>query len=448
MRISLPYLSALIFICLSSFFSTTLLAFDANYIDTTIDPIPDAKVMIANGADALEITPLTSTDSITLIEPVNRTTNKGISTRFFLSDTSFWSFYTNSTQRLTIAGDGKIATTTPLFVNNATVDSTSALRVNGIGRFDSAVYVPGNNNSFIEIRSRVRSITEPDDSISPYTITPMTWAEGKGLPVFRLRHPNTVAGFQTNHHVSTGRDFMILPYEFGTAIEFNGVVECWVGEWSIHKGNYYVDIEGKGNGWGAVHWVGDDVDGGGVRTTARNNTSLGGNVKYGEISVESFTRGSNGDFRFRLPTTENSFQYVYGERGSENIVAKISHNGFFIPVIPSTDSVALPERAQLSFDSSDHQLKVYDGTKWKKLTNDDVPLNPGTYTISGDGISLLYSIPHGLSSKPSYYTVIPTSADAANISYVTADDTFLYVHYIIPPILGTDNLSWNWLIKK
>jgi hypothetical protein len=64
-----------------------------------------------------------------------------------------------------------------------------------------------------------------------------------------------------------------------------------------------------------VGWVvGDDNDVGGVRATARNNLSQGGNLQYGELSVERFDTSPLGDFRFRLPSTNNEFQFVYGGR--------------------------------------------------------------------------------------------------------------------------------------
>lgn len=431
------------FLCCFLFF-TNVQSFAADLPDTVITP--DPKVMISDGDNALEITPLHSLYNGVLIEPINRNTNKGLSTSFYLSDSSFWSFYTNSSLRLTINGDGNIVTHTPLFINNAIQDKISALRVNGIAKIDSALYIPGDTSSFISINSRVKSVhTDIDDSISPYTFLPVDWAGGKNIPVFRLRHPNNVAN-QVNNHISTARDFMILPYQYGMAIEFNGVVECWVGEWSIHRGNYYYDVEGKGNGWGGVQWVGDDLDLGGVRTTARNNFSDGGNVAYGEISVEKFTGGPNGDLRLRLPSNNNSFHFVYGERGSENIIAKISDKGFFIPKIKSLDSISSPEKAQLSFDTSDNFLKLYNGNEWINLSGNN--LISGSEKISSNGVNFVYSIPHGLGVIPSYFNVTAVSEDAADISYVTADAISIHIHYKSPPLIGLNNLSWNWLIKK
>jgi hypothetical protein len=239
---------------------------------------------------------------------------------------------------------------------------------------------------------------------------------------------------------------MIVPYVAGMAIEYNGVVECWVGEWSIHKGVYYNDIEGKGNGWGAVLWVGDDVDRGGVRATARNNTTLGGNVAYGELSVEKFWGESNGDFRLRLPSTTDQFQFVYGERGSKNVVAKLSSQGIVIPTAPTVGSVTAPEKAQILFDSTDNKFKGYNGTDWISFENNSSLT--GKYIQSGDGINKEFVIPHGLGNLPSFFNVIATSAQSANISYITADANFLYIHYSVAPQVGFNNLTWNWQIKN
>ena len=247
---------------------------------------------------------------------------------------------------------------------------------------------------------------------------------------------------------SVQRDFMILPYQYGFAIEYNGVVECWVGEWSIHKGIYYNDVEGKGNGWGAVLWVGDDVDGGGIRATARNNKSVGGNVAYGELAVEKFGLGneSNGDFRLRLPSTENQFQFVYGERGSENIVAKMKNQGFVLPKVSSSAATQAPEKAQIVFDSTDNRFKGYNGSEWINLSCNEILT--GSYTRSSTGIDNVYAIPHGLGVIPSYFNVIATSPESANFSYVTADQLLIYVHYNPTPTLGVNNLSWNWQVKR
>jgi hypothetical protein len=221
-----------------------------------------------------------------------------------------------------------------------------------------------------------------------------------------------------------------------------------VGEWSIHKGLYYYDIEGKGNGWGGVLWVGDDVDGGGIRATARNNKTLGGDVAYGELSVEKFGLGDvpNGDFRFRLPSTQNQFHFVYGERGSTNIVAKLNNEGIVIPKVSSVSSVSAPEKAQIAFDSTDNQFKGFDGTNWEVLSGNN--LITGSFTASSNGADYTYSIPHGLGVKPAYFNVIATSAAAANFNYVSADAVNIYVNYYLPPSAGTDNLSWNWQAKK
>jgi hypothetical protein len=410
----------------------------------------DNKVIIASAHNAIEISPLSSFNNGLLIEPINRLENKGISTSFFLKDNTSWSFYTNAERRLLIEGNGSVSIGTKLLINRAIDDYSSALRVNGTARFDSGIILKADSdsNSFISFNRNVKNaLTSPDDGVSPFTSTPTNWAVNQNVPVFRIRHPNNISN-QPNINTSLQRDFMILPYQFGTAIEYNGVVECWVGEWSIHKGLSYFDTEGKGNGWGGVLWVGDDLDLGGIRATARNNTvaPLTGNVAYGELSVEKFSGLPNGDFRLRLPSIRNEFQFVYGERGSENIIAKMNNNGFIIPKVQTVYAIPAPQKAQISFDSSDNQFKGYDGGKWINLSGDI--LKTGSSISSGNSNGTVFLFPHGLGSKPTFFTAQATSSAAANISYVTADETNIIVHYSLPPVAGIANLSWNWIVKK
>ncbi len=437
------------------------ITFSANYptyyldnnSDTTIIPVitvgeKDAKIIMSDGDNSLEVSPFSYLNNSLLIQPINRTANQGISSIFYLRDTSSWSFYTNAQRRFSISGNGVINAASPLLINNAVNDGKSALRISGNARVDSAFYIQANTDtsSFVSLHRNIENESlSIDDSISPYTTTPTAWAAGKNIPGIRIRHPNNVPGF-VGLNTSIQRDFMILPYQYGMAIEYNGVVECWVGEWSIHKGTRFFDVEGKGNGWGAVSWVGDDVDAGGIRATARNNTSLGGNVAYGEMSVEKFGGSPNGDFRLRLPSTQNEFDFVYGERGSENIIAKMKNEGLVIPKISSASGASGPEKAQIVFDSTDNKFKGFNGTDWVNFESSGIKI--GSAVISSNGTEIVYTISHGLAIIPSYFNVVATSENAANISYITANNTQLLIHYVTPPVAGDNNLSWNWQVKK
>lgn len=416
-------------------------------VGDTIDP-SDPKVIIGKDSSRLEITPASSFNNGLLIRPVNNAAGTGVPTAFYSGDTSSWSFYTGGKQRFSINGPGNVSSSVPLLINFNGNDKNSALRVNGQARVDSIFYLQAAEDSlsFISFNRKVKSVyTDPDDKISPYTSTPTAWALsfGSSLPVFRIRHPNNVSSGVGN--TSILRDFMILPYQYGFAIEFNGVVECWVGEWSFHRNDFYKDTEGKNNGYGAVMWVGNDQDIGGLRFTARDNSHKGGNVAYGEISVERYGTTPNGDLRLRLPSNQNQFHFIYGERGSNNIIAKISDKGIFIPKGSSAGSIPAPEKGQIYFDSTSAEFKGYDGSDWVSLTN---KLITGSTILSANGTSTFYQIPHGLGATPSYFNVIATSNEAGSIKYVTADATNISVYYSTAPAAGTDNLSWNWEIKK
>ena len=426
------------------FFITAALFFG----ESSYSQAGNKKVVLSDSSNSIELTPYSNQVNGVLIEPVNNIDGKGINTVFYLRDTSYWSFSTNAQRRLLIKGDGSIVAAGPLLINNAVYDGKSSLRVNGRATFDTAVFIQAaslsDNNSFISLERNIKGLSEIDDSISPYATTSIAWADGKNIPVFRIRHPNTVS-YQQNINTSLQRDFKIYPYQYGMNIDYNGIVECWVGEWSIHRGLGYYDAEGKGNGWGAVLWVGDDHDLGGIRATARNNELLSGNVAYGELSVEKFNTEANGDFRFRLPSEENQFQFVYGPRGSTNVVAKISDKGFFIPIVSSVGILPTFEKTQILFDSTASQFKGYDGTQWVVLQEN---IKTGNAAMSSDGTSITYSIAHNLQAVPSYFSVIATSPDAGNIGFATANATSITIHYTVPPAAGINNLSWNWQIKK
>lgn len=408
----------------------------------------DTKIIFSSGSHHLDFVPLSSFNNGLLIQPINESTNNGIPASFYNGPGGSWSFYTNSINRLQIDTDGYIKTSnTSLLINGASPEESYSLKVHGNAGFDSSISLGmvSDSTSFTSLNLGFNNtFTNPDDNVSVYTTTPTTWAAGKKLPVFRIRHPNDVARSYTTN-ASIAKDFKILPYQYGMAIEYNGVVECWVGEWSIHRGNVYNDIENQGNGWGAAFWVGDDIDAGGVRATARNNLSSGGNVNYGELSVEKFTGTPNGDFRLRLPSASNQFQFIYGGRGSNNIVAKISDKGFFIPKVSSPVEISNPEKGQIYYDSTLNEFKGYDGSEWVNLSN---RLITGTTVLSSNGSSTFYQFPHGLGVVPGYFNVIATSANAGSISYVTADNIYLKVFYSSAPPAGANNLSWNWQVKK
>jgi hypothetical protein len=404
-------------------------------------------VSFGNQQQSIQFIPNGGINNTFLIQPINNSDSSGISTSFYSHDTSSWNFYSHDSLRFSINGNGKINTTKSLFVNNASSDHNLAFRVNGRSRFDSTLYVRSlfDTTSFISFETNVKRLLNANiyDGLSAYTTTPIAWNNGKSIPTFRIRHPKNVANGEGGN-LSAKKDFLILPYEFGMAIEYNGVVECWVGEWSIHKGMSYYDVEGTGNGWGGVFWVGDDQDLGGIRSTARDNSHRGGRLNYGEISCEKFGGSSHGDLRFRLPSKEDDFQFVYGKRGSDTLSAKIKKYGFVPAVVNGVDSIGSVEAGQLLFNQDINAMQYFDGQNWIKL-NDN---RKGNHNESSNGSYTTYKIIHTLNEIPAYFTAQATSADAAHISYITADNQYIYIHYQNPPPVGRNNLSWVWSAEK
>ncbi len=193
------------------------------------------------------------------------------------------------------------------------------------------------------------------------------WANGGKIPVFRLRHPINTSGIIGNNSIA--RDFKIFPYEAGIAVEYNGVLENWVGQFSIQRGHNYFDQGDGGNGWGAILWVGDDGDTGGLRMTARNNLYYGGNLKFTEISSEGYNQNSAGNLRLRVVDSTDRIDFVGGRRGSNNIYSFIGQTGIKFPAVSNVASILSPTKGLTVFDNADSSMKVYTGAVWNDLSN-------------------------------------------------------------------------------
>jgi hypothetical protein len=92
------------------------------------------------------------------------------------------------------------------------------------------------------------------------------------------------------------------------AMEYGGVVECWVGQFSIHAYKPWID--------GAILWVGDQSDYGGLRQTAQA-VGHGTDINAGpwcEISSENFDNTSHGPLRFRLVNDTDAVEIWQGGR--------------------------------------------------------------------------------------------------------------------------------------
>lgn len=96
--------------------------------------------------------------------------------------------------------------------------------------------------------------------------------------------------------------FLITPYRYGMAIEYPGVVEAWVRDFSIHK-------SGEG---GARFWVGNDDDTGGIFMRARNSAT----ETWGEIATQKFVGTGQGPLRLRTVNTNDWVEIWSGTQTS------------------------------------------------------------------------------------------------------------------------------------
>ncbi len=113
-------------------------------------------------------------------------------------------------------------------------------------------------------------------------------------------------------------DFLIVPYNYGIAVEYPGVVEFWNQEFSVHN-NPTMPFQG------AYFWVGDEIDSGGLFVTAMNNG--GGTNSWVELAADRFTHTSHGSLNFTVRNPTDAFRFDVGPFGSEVMAGQISGTG-------------------------------------------------------------------------------------------------------------------------
>ena len=194
---------------------------------------------------------------------------------------------------------------------------------------------------------------------------------------------------------------------------------------------------------GCFPLFGDDLDSGGVRSTARNNSLIGGTLNYGQISVEKFSGGSHGNLQFRLPSQINSFNFVFGGRRNIYPTSKVKSDGWVLPRISKFALVINPESVKMAFDSLERKMKYYNENR--RISVDGSIKGKPTKCSTED--QLEYKIPHSLNTVSEYFDALATSPSSSNINYGTAGNQFLYIHYNTAPPSGDNNLFWKWFIQ-
>ncbi len=114
-----------------------------------------------------------------------------------------------------------------------------------------------------------------------------------------------------------GKHLLVVPYKYGTAIEYDGVLECWVQDFSVHSPGQ------RSTPQGARLWVGNHDDTGGLRITASN---LPGQ-RHSELSSQLFTGVSGGDLRFVVRDVGDSFEFRSGAELGDRTRLRVTADG-------------------------------------------------------------------------------------------------------------------------
>jgi hypothetical protein len=111
------------------------------------------------------------------------------------------------------------------------------------------------------------------------------------------------------------RHFLITPYKYGTALEYAGVIEAWVDDFSVRQ-------HPTSNGIGASFWVGDEIDSGGLWANAVNKG--GGSASFVQLAADRFNHTSHGSLNFVVRNATDGFKFDVGPFGAEVMAGQIS----------------------------------------------------------------------------------------------------------------------------
>ena len=101
------------------------------------------------------------------------------------------------------------------------------------------------------------------------------------------------------------KNFLITPYDYGTAIEYPGVIEVWSSALSVHMNH------ALGGNAPAYFWVGDELDLGGLFATANYPSSAGPNGNI-TIAADKFDHTSHGKMYFTVRNPDDAFVFNWG----------------------------------------------------------------------------------------------------------------------------------------
>jgi len=184
---------------------------------------------------------------------------------------------------------------------------------------------------------------------------------------------------------------------------------------------------------------------------------------YVDLSVASATT----PYGLTLPSSAPAANQVLAQNSGNTALTWVTPTGFANPMTTAGDLIyggASGTPTRLPLGTTGQVLSVSGGTTgWSTIsagTNMTISTGVGTVTVatqiqtlsftaSGDGVATSISIPHGLSgvSSTSKIIVQPKNSAAAGVSYCTSDATNVNIVYTIAPVTGTNNLSYDILIR-
>lgn len=108
-------------------------------------------------------------------------------------------------------------------------------------------------------------------------------------------------------------------------------------------------------------------------------------------------------------------------------------------------STATPDDISI-IQSTDPQGVVVTIGRWLLIKS--ISVKAGSYVGNGISLTSAYVVTHGLGAVPNQVFIQPTSANAAVINWISNKTaTTFTVNFSAIPIVGTNNISFDWLVR-
>jgi hypothetical protein len=231
------------------------------------------------------------------------------------------------TERMRITDSGNVGIATP--EPSATLEVAGGVKISGPG--NGLTFPDGTTQTTALPAGAFSANQEVQNLVSDQTFTvgasPSIYGQAAIIPdnLDSVQSSIGQAGQQAHFRLSRStpdtagaKDFLIVPYTYGMAIEYPGVIEVWSQDFSVHFNHRLTGPETP-----ARFWVGDEIDSGGLYATSFDRG--GGSNSYTVLASDRFSHTSHGPLVFQVRAPGDAFNFQWGAYNSEVTRASLTN---------------------------------------------------------------------------------------------------------------------------